>query len=53
MKTVSAGLEAHLALEATTLATCWKVTRTDGTVYGFTSHDKDLVVSGVKPVDAS
>ena len=47
MKTISAGLETHLALESTTLATCWKVTRTDGTVYGFTSHDKDLVVSGV------
>lgn len=47
MKTISAALEAHLALETTTLATCWKVTLVNGTVHGFTSHDRDLVVSGV------
>lgn len=47
MKTLSAGLTSHIALEATSLSTCWKVTRTDGTVYGFTDHDVDLPVSGV------
>lgn len=47
MKTISAGLAAHLEQNATTLATCWKVTRTDGQVFGFTDHDKDLVVSSV------
>lgn len=47
MKTISAGLAAHLALNSTTIATCWKATLTNGTVYGFTSHDADLVVSGV------
>lgn len=47
MRTISAGLAAHLALETTTLATLWKVTRTDSAVYGFTDHDQDLVVSGV------
>lgn len=31
----------------TTLATCWKVTRRDTTVQGFTDHDADLTISGV------
>ncbi len=47
MKSVSGGLAAHLAAECTTLATCWKLTRTDGQVFGFTDYDQDLVVSGV------
>lgn len=36
-----------LLTEVTTAAWCWQLTRTDGTVYGFTSHDKDLVINGV------
>lgn len=47
MKAASAGLIAHLGQETTTLAWCWKVTRADAQVYGFTSHDRDLVLSGV------
>lgn len=47
MKTVSAGLATHLAGQNTTLATCWLCTRQDGTVFGFTDHDRDLVVSSV------
>ena len=47
MRTISAGLEAHLAGEVTTLATLWKVTRVDGQVYGFTDHDQDLNVGGI------
>ena len=31
----------------TTLAQCWKVTRTDTTVFAFTDHDADLTVGGV------
>ena len=31
----------------TTLATCWKITRRDEFVEGYTSHDKDLTVGGV------
>jgi len=46
-KSVSANLKAHLALEVTTLARLWKLTRTDGTVMGFTNHDKDIVYDGV------
>jgi len=46
MKPISGALAAHLGGEVTTLAYCWKLTRRDGTVLGFTDHDKDLVVSG-------
>jgi len=42
MKTVSSGLAAHLQGTALSLATCWKITRTDGQVMGFTSHDRDI-----------
>ncbi len=31
----------------TTLAFCWKLTRRDGIVLGFTSHDRDLIVGGL------
>lgn len=47
MKTISSALKAHVQGEVTTLATCWKVTRQDGTVYGFTDHDSDIIVSAV------
>lgn len=47
MKTLSTPLATHLTGEVTTLATCWKLTRTDTTIMGFTDHDRDLVVSGV------
>lgn len=47
MKIISAELTAHLAGEVTTLAMCWKLTRTDSVVMGFTDHDKDLEIDGV------
>ena len=40
--------EASLRGEVTTLAMCWKLTRADGLVLGFTGHDRDLVLSGVR-----
>lgn len=46
MKGLDAGLAAHLASGATTLATCWRLTRRDGVVLGFTDHDRELVVDG-------
>ena len=42
MKTLPAGLDAHLASGSTTLAWCWRLTRRDGTRLGFTDHDRDL-----------
>lgn len=46
MKTLPAGLQAHLDTGATTLAWCWRVTRADGAVFGFTDHDRPLVFDG-------
>jgi hypothetical protein len=46
MKAVSAALATHLAGPVTTLATCWRITRTAGMVFRFTDHDRDLVVDG-------
>ena len=47
MKTVSAALAQHVAGEITTLATCWKITRRDGVVQGFTDHVRDIEIDGV------
>jgi uncharacterized phage protein (TIGR02218 family) len=46
VKTLPAGLQTHLDSGATTLAWCWRLTRRDATVYGFTDHDKPLVFDG-------
>ena len=46
MKAASPALATHLAGSVTTLATCWRITRTDGVVFRFTDHDQDLVVDG-------
>lgn len=46
MKTLPAGLAAHLASGATTLCWCWRLTRRDGVVLGFTDHDRDLAFDG-------
>ncbi len=46
MKVVSATLTAHLAGPVTTLATCWRITRSDGTELFFTDHDRDLLFEG-------
>ncbi len=47
MKNISTGLAAHIAGEVTTLATCWKLTRRDSTLFGFTDHDTDITVDSV------
>jgi hypothetical protein len=47
VKTISAALAQHLAGEGTTLATCWRITRRDGVVLGFTDHVRDLEMDGV------
>lgn len=44
MKSATAGMIAHLLQEATTLTTCWEITRTDGEVVRLTELDIDLVV---------
>ena len=46
MRTVPAALAAHLKGDATTTCHCWRVTRQDGTILGFTDHDHDLAFGG-------
>lgn len=46
MKTLTAALAEHLEGDATTMCHCWRVTRRDGMVLGFTEHDHDLNFSG-------
>ncbi|SFZ85871.1 phage conserved hypothetical protein BR0599 [Devosia enhydra] len=36
----------HIASGATTLATCWRIARSDGVVLGFTDHDRPLAFEG-------
>lgn len=53
MKAWTPALADHYAGRVTTLADCWKITRQDGTVLGFTSHERDLVVDGVTYVGSA
>jgi len=46
MRTIGDNLKAHLAGDATTLCHCWRLTRRDGVVLGFTDHDRDLSFGG-------
>lgn len=47
MRTIPENLAAHLTDGATTLCHCWTLIRRDGTTFGFTDHDRDLVVGGI------
>ena len=53
MRTLPAAIAAHLQGDATTLCHCWRVTRRDGMVIGFTEHDHDLVFGGTLFLAAS
>lgn len=47
MKTFSAEFAARLSRETTTLANCWTITRRDGAVFGFTDHDRTILLNGI------
>ncbi len=47
MKSASTQLAAHIAGETTSIATCWNVTRKDGTIFGFTDFDQNLLIDSV------
>lgn len=47
MKQISAELATHIASEVTTLATCWKLTRRDSVIFGFTDHDMDINIDSL------
>jgi len=42
MRVISPQLETHFASGLTTLATCWKIIRSDGMEFGFTDHDEPI-----------
>jgi uncharacterized phage protein (TIGR02218 family) len=44
---VGAAMKNHLAQAVTTLAGCWRIVRTDGQQFGFTTFDSDLTIEGV------
>lgn len=48
MKTTTSALAAHYLQTCTTLATCWRVRRMDGEVFGFCTHTRDLVIDGLR-----
>jgi uncharacterized phage protein (TIGR02218 family) len=48
MRPIPPGLAAHLQGPQTTLAHCWRLTRRDGVVLGFTDHDAALVLAGTR-----
>ncbi|MBL4618950.1 MAG: DUF2163 domain-containing protein [Marinicaulis sp.] len=43
MRAIDPDLKIHLQSGATTLANCWRITRRDGVVLGFTDHDRSLL----------
>ncbi len=47
MRSISSALANHLAGDVLTVATLWKIVRTDGQTFGFTDHDQDITVSGL------
>jgi uncharacterized phage protein (TIGR02218 family) len=46
VRTVPDDLKAHLAGQATTVCHCWRLTRRDGLVLGFTDHDEAIAFDG-------
>lgn len=46
MKQIDTALQDHLDSGATTMCYCWRITRKDGQVTGYTEHDNDLTVDG-------
>lgn len=47
MLSLSPSMQAKLDGRATTFCHCWRLTRNDGVVMGFTDHDRDLSFNGV------
>lgn len=48
MKTLPAALAEHFESGTTTLSWCWKITRSDGVILGFTDHDRALSFDDVE-----
>lgn len=48
MRRISPQFEEHFSSEVTTLATCWKIIRTDAKELGFTDHDCPLTIDDLE-----
>jgi uncharacterized phage protein (TIGR02218 family) len=46
VKSLSTAFSSHLGSGTTTLSWCWRITRADGQVLGFTDHDRVLTFDG-------
>lgn len=47
MKIIPIALENHLKGPGTNLATCWRIQRNDGQLFGYTAHDQALTIDGL------
>lgn len=47
MRAISPSMQAKLDRRASTLCNCWRLSRNDGVVMGFTDHDRDLTFNNV------
>lgn len=47
MLNIPTDMQTRLDTGATTMSWCWRVTRADDQVFGFTEHDRDLIVDGM------
>lgn len=52
-KQITTDMQTHIGQTVTTLAACWRLTRTDGETFAFTGHDRDLEIDGVTYVSSS
>lgn len=53
MKSITTALSNHFNGALTTISNAWKVTRRDGTVMGFTDHDRTQTIEGVQYIASS
>lgn len=47
MRSIGEAFAARLAADVTTLCGCWKLTRSDGEIFGATDHDRSLEFEGL------
>lgn len=48
MRNLGPSLASHFQSEVTTIATCWKISRRDRVVLGFTDHDRNLLIDSIQ-----
>jgi len=48
MREFSSEFNAHIGSGETSLVNCWRISRVDGLVFGFTDHDEKLVFEGLE-----